>query len=75
MAKRIPEVENAKETYGIRHFRYPIDVVNHENALQSNPIMQFEPEHRLTCGHCKKFSDKDHIVEHHTARDAQGKLF
>lgn len=66
---RIKQVEDAKRIYGVRHFRYPIDVVNHENKLN------VPPDARMTCGQCKVFEAPDHIVDHHANRAAQGTLF
>lgn len=72
---RIKDVQNAADRYGIKHFRYPIDVVNYENALEDKPVMQFGPEHRMTCRHCNTFQQSDHIKEHHENRSRQGTLF
>ena len=65
----IPGVDTAKSIYGVRHFRFPIDVVNHENRLG------VDPQARMTCGQCKKFETQDHIVDHHANRAGQGELF
>lgn len=66
---RIPQVEEAKYIYKVRHFKYPIDVVNHENALE------VPHEARMTCGYCKKFAEPSHTVAHHESRTNQGTLF
>lgn len=65
----IPGINEAKYIYGIRHFRYPIDVVNHENKVG------VPDDARMTCMHCKNFAHPSHIVEHHGNRSRQGTLF
>ena len=60
----IPEVANASRIYGVRHFRYPIDVVNHENGLEENGLFERVSD-RMTCRHCKRFQPGKHIGEHH----------
>jgi hypothetical protein len=59
----IKEVAQAALTYGVRHFRFPIDVVNHENALEDSGMIE-EPHHRMTCRSCKRFQPPKHIIEH-----------
>ena len=63
----IPAVANAGRVYGVRHFRYPIDVVNHENALEDTGQFE-EVHHRLTCRLCKRFQPPKHIIDHHEQR-------
>jgi len=65
----IPGVTSARAIYGSRTFRFPIDVVNHENK------MGIEPSARMTCEHCKTFKDPQHIADHVANRGNQGKLF
>jgi hypothetical protein len=60
----IPEVANASRIYGARHFRYPIDVVNHENGLEDAGLIE-RPTDRMTCRHCKRFQPAKHIGDHH----------
>jgi hypothetical protein len=70
MAKpRIPDVAAATNMYAVRHFRFPIDVVNHENKLG------VPPDARMTCGQCKRFETPSHITEHHGNRSGQLSLF
>ena len=60
----IRQVADAANIYGVKHFRFPIDVVNHENKLED--AGQFEEvHHRMTCRHCKRFQDPKHIADHH----------
>lgn len=63
----IKEVDNAKNIYGVRHFKYPIDVVNHENALEDKGNYGTVGD-RQTCRHCKKFAPPTHIEKHHSDR-------
>jgi hypothetical protein len=59
MAKRsIKGIDNAKDIYGIKWAKHPIDIVHHENKLNV-PV-----DARMTCGHCKRFETPDHIVDH-----------
>jgi len=59
----IKEVANAATAYGVRHFRYPIDVVNHENALEDSGMIE-QVHHRMTCRPCKRFQNPQHIIDH-----------
>ena len=58
----IKEVENAKRLYGVRHFKYPVDVATHEDRIS------VPNEARSTCGYCKTFKDPQHITDHHNNR-------
>jgi hypothetical protein len=70
----VPEVEKAAQIYGVRHFRYPIDVVHHENKLEDKGLFERVSD-RMTCRHCKTFQDGEHIEEHHNNRSGQLGLF
>jgi len=70
----IPEVENAKRIYSVKHFRYPIDVVNHENKLEDKGHY-VSVRDRQTCRHCKQFKDPEHIENHHNNRSNVMSLF
>lgn len=70
----IPKVRDAGYVYGVRHFRYPIDVVNHENKLEDRGLFERAGD-RMTCRHCKTFQESAHIEDHHANRAAQGELF
>ena len=61
----IPEVQRAASVYRVKHFRFPIDVVNYENKTN------VPAEARQTCGQCKTFQPQDHIVDHHGNRSGQ----
>lgn len=65
----IKEIENAKRLYGVRHFKYPVDVATYEDKVS------VPHEARSTCGYCKTFKDPQHITDHHTNRTNQGTLF
>jgi hypothetical protein len=66
MAKKpvIGDVLKAKGIYGCRWFKFPIDVVNHENGLENRGLLT--PDARLTCGSCKRFETPEHITQHKT---------
>jgi hypothetical protein len=70
----IPEVREAARIYKVPHFRYPIDVVNHENRLEDKGWFENAGD-RMTCRHCKTFHTSDHIEDHHANRANQGELF
>jgi hypothetical protein len=63
----IKEVFEASRIYGVRHFRWPIDVVNHENKLEENGMFGSVSD-RMTCRHCKKFQPSAHINEHNNQK-------
>jgi hypothetical protein len=72
MAKKLPkitDVDRAAGIYKVKHFRYPIDVVNYENKVK------VPADARLTCSNCKRFEASDHINEHHTNKEGQLELF
>jgi len=58
----VNDIINAKSIYGCRWFKHPIDVVNYENGLENKGLL--DPSKRMTCGTCKSFEDKGHIVGH-----------
>lgn len=60
----IKGILDAKSIYKVRWFKYPIDVVNHENGLQNKGLL--EVKDRMTCGRCKRFETRDHISQHET---------
>ena len=68
------EVANAKEIYGVRHFKHPIDVVNHENTLEDGGNYGSVRD-RMTCRHCKRFAPPTHIEKHHADRSNVMTLF
>jgi hypothetical protein len=65
----IKEIEGAKRLYGIRHFKYPVDVATYEDKTN------VPHEARSTCGYCKTFKDPGHIVDHHNNRTNVMSLF
>jgi hypothetical protein len=65
----IKEIENAKRLYGVRHFKYPVDVATYEDKVN------VPHEARSTCGYCKKFAEPQHITDHHNNRTNVMSLF
>lgn len=55
----IHQVVQAQGVYGAR-FRYPIDVVNHENRLEDKGLLPRDD--RMTCRGCNRFANRDHIT-------------
>jgi len=64
----IPEVLQAGYLYGVKHFRYPVDVSHYEDKTG------VPADARLTCGHCKSFRPSAHTVEHHSQMETKMKL-
>lgn len=72
MAKKLPkinDVRRAADIYKVRHFRFPVDVVNYENKTK------VPAEARMTCANCKTFQPSDHIIGHKANVENQLELF
>jgi len=65
----IKEIETAKRLYGVRHFKYPVDVSTYEDKTS------VPNEARSTCGYCKTFKEPKHIMDHHNNRANVMSLF